>query len=1149
MNPTFAHLHVHSEYSLSSATIRIPELIAKVKEHGQSAVALTDLSNMFAVVKFYRAALSHGIKPILGAEINIQDGSHRYPVVMLAQHQQGYKNLKILLSRAYLEGQRQGVPYCNIDWLNDLHDGLIVLLGGQNSIIAQTFHDKATPEQLNQVIHNMAALFPSRLYLEVCRNGYEHEQAILTQTLALAETYDLPIVATNNVYFLNRDDYQVHEARVCIHEGLILGDKKIAARFTEEQYLCATDTMAEKFADLPEALHNTTEIIKRCTVEIELGHSYLPDFPIPDTDTPASYLATLSRQGLAQRLLTLFPDADTRHTKEAEYYQRLDIELEVIANMGFPGYFLIVADFVRWAKEQDIPVGPGRGSGAGSLVAYALQITELDPLEYGLLFERFLNPERISMPDFDIDFCMEGRDRVIDYVAETYGTNQVSQIITFGSMNAKAVVRDAGRVLGRPYGMVDSIAKLIPFDLKMTLTKALQESPELKARYDTEDEVRDIIDLAQSLEGLKRNAGRHAGGVVIAPSDLADFTPIYCEENATTRASQLDKDDVEAVGLVKFDFLGLRTLTIIKQALANIGDPDIDIEQIPLDDAKVYQLLQSGQTSAVFQLESRGMRELIVRLKPSRFEDIIALVALFRPGPLGSGMVDDFVAIKHGQQKASYPHPDLIPILEPTYGIIVYQEQVMQIAQVLAGYSLGEADLLRRAMGKKKPEEMAKQRVRFMEGAKEKQVDETIASDIFSLMEKFAEYGFNKSHSAAYALVSYQTAWLKSYYPAEFMASVLTYDMAQTEKIVTLIDEIKDMGIAVLAPDINHSHYQFSVTEDGNILYGLGAVKGIGAAAIENMIHARNNGGLFRDFRDFCCRIDLGKIHVRVMEILIRIGALDNLIPPITNTPAWEGRATLLANAPDAIAYAGQRHHRQSSGQTDLFGFDNEEDEEHDQAPELSPVPPWSEHERLYGERASLGLFLTGHPINHYLPELRSFIQNSIADINRGGITCRVAGLITAIGGNPKRKISNVQLDDKTGQIEVVLYSEVFEQYQPIIKKDQLLIVEGRSREDHYSNSIQIVGEKLYTLDEARNIFGKYLQISYKNAKPEYVNTLKSLFSEYSGGNVAVRIHYTNGNAQASLWLGKAWRIKPYRQLEEQLNALDWIDSVKLFFQ
>ena len=855
--PTFIHLRLHTEYSLQDGLTDIKALAKRCAKLGMPAVAVTDHSNLFALVKFYKAAQGEGVKPIAGADVlvyNDPEPASPHLLSLYVQNEAGYLALTELISRAYRENQHHGVPMVMADWLEMRNEGLIALSGARQGQIGRALLAGNKDEARRQCEHWLK-VFDNRFYLELQRTSRPQEEPYILGAVDLAVEFDAPVVATNDVRFLDASDFEANEARVCIHQGRVLDDPRRPRDYSDQQYLKSPEEMAALFADLPEALENSVEIARRCNIKLTLGKNYLPQFPVPDGMTPAEFFAEESRKGLRERLAVRPPTGrGSLEDRTRAYEDRLELEIGVINQMNFPGYFLIVADFIQWAKNNQIPVGPGRGSGAGSLVAYALKITDLDPIEFELLFERFLNPERVSMPDFDVDFCMDRRDEVIAYVAEKYGRDQVSQIITYGSMAAKAVVRDVGRVLGHSYGFVDKIAKLIPFELGITLDKALTDSEDLKKLYDTDEEVRTLIDLGKALEGITRNAGKHAGGVVIAPSQLIDFSPLYCEQGGDNLVTKFDKDDVEAVGLVKFDFLGLRTLTIIDWALETInkqlaekGQPPVDITRIPLDDPKSYELLKSCQTTAVFQLESRGMKDLIKRLKPDCFEDIIALVALFRPGPLQSGMVDDYINVKHCKQKAEFPHPCLEPILKPTNGVIVYQEQVMKIAQDMAGYTLGGADLLRRAMGKKKPEEMAKQREIFVTGATEKGIDTSISGYIFDLMEKFAGYGFNKSHSAAYALVSYQTAWLKAHFPAAFMAAVLSSDMDKTDKVVVFIEECRQMKLPIRPPDINRSEFRFTVLPDGSIQYGLGAIKGVGENAITYLLEERKKNGPYAD--------------------------------------------------------------------------------------------------------------------------------------------------------------------------------------------------------------------------------------------------------------------------------------------------------------
>jgi DNA polymerase-3 subunit alpha len=944
MQPAFIHLRLHTEFSLVDGIVKIKPLVKRLAALNMPAVAVTEHANLFSLVKFYKSALGQGIKPIAGSDVlifNPEDHAAPYSLTLLVNNHAGYITLTELISKAYQEGQHLGVPMLRQEWLEANHDGLIALSGAASGSIGKALlaenHDAAKRQA-----EFWGGLFKQSFYLELQRVGKPDEERYIAAAIELALATGLPVVATNDVRFIDQQDFAAHEVRVCINQGRVLDDNRRPKDYTEQQYLRSAEEMQALFADLPEALENSVEIAKRCNLQLTLGKNFLPDFPVPAGMNLGQFMAEESMKGLEQRLLHhAAVGSGTDQENRQVYYDRLDFELKMIIQMGFPGYFMIVADFIQWAKKNLIPVGPGRGSGAGSLVAYALKITDLDPIEFDLLFERFLNPERVSMPDFDVDFCMDRRDEVIDYVARHYGRDHVAQIITYGSMAAKAVIRDVGRVLGFGYGFVDKLAKLVPFEIGMTLTKALKDSAELKQLYDAEEEVRTLIDMALSLEGTTRNAGKHAGGVVISPTKLTDFTPLYCDQDGNNLVTQFDKDDVEAVGLVKFDFLGLRTLTIIDWALQDInakqqqlGLPLIDITAIPRDNAETYQLLTKAQTTAVFQLESRGMKELIKKLKPDCFDDIIALVALFRPGPLESGMVDDYINVKHGA-KAEYAHPLLVPILKPTNGVILYQEQVMQIAREMALYTLGGADMLRRAMGKKKPEEMAKERDKFTSGAVANQVDINIATHVFDLMEKFAGYGFNKSHSAAYALIAYQTAWLKTHHSAKFMAAVLSADMDNTDKVVILIEECRQMELEIRPPNINISKYKFTVNDADHIVYGLGALKGVGEAAIEEMLKEREENGPFSGLFDLCKRVDLRKFNRRVLEALIRAGAFDEFD---------NNRARHLAELTTALKVAEQHGKMAQAGQHDLFGLADKAD---DEDAYNAPVEPWSENERL----------------------------------------------------------------------------------------------------------------------------------------------------------------------------------------------------------
>jgi DNA polymerase-3 subunit alpha len=1150
--PRYVSLRNHTEYSMVDGITRIKELISSAKNNRMPAVGLTDQSNMCALVRFYKNAQGAGLKPVIGVDIWVDDPNNsdgQFRLVLLAMNNDGYRNITELVSLSYTKGQKTGRPVVQREWLEQQHAGIIVLSGATDGDIGQASAN-GKPGLAQERAEAWLELLGDRFYIEIQRLGRKKENQYLNDALDIAEKLAIPVVATNYTCFIQQDDFEAHEARICINQGYTLDDKRRPKYYTEEQYFKTQEQMVELFADIPEALENTLEIAKRCNVDVRLGEYFLPNFPIPDGMTIEEYFCQVSREGLEDRLTILFDrQANDFDQKRKPYDERLQIELDVINQMGFPGYFLIVADFIQWSKNNGIPVGPGRGSGAGSIVAYALKITDLDPLEYDLLFERFLNPERVSMPDFDVDFCMDGRDRVIDYVAETYGRNAVSQIITFGTMAAKAVVRDVGRVLGHPYGMVDKIAKLIPPDIGMTLKKAFDQEEELQKLYHTDEEVKGLWDLALKLEGVTRNAGKHAGGVVIAPTKLTDFSPLYCDETGAGLVTQFDKDDVEQAGLVKFDFLGLRTLTIIDWALATVntkrrkqGLEDIDIALIPTDDQATFTLLKKAETTAVFQLESRGMKELIKRLLPSCFEDIIALVALFRPGPLQSGMVDDFINRKHGRCEVDYPHPDLEPVLQPTYGVILYQEQVMQIAQVLAKYSLGGADLLRRAMGKKKPEVMAEQRVIFTKGALENNVDEEQATYIFDLMEKFAGYGFNKSHSAAYALVSYQTAWLKTHFPSAFMAAVMSADMDNTDKIVGLVEECHRMKIKVCPPDVNSGRYKFTVDDSDNIIYGIGAIKGVGEGAIDCIVQERLANGPYRDLFDFCSRIDLKKANKRTLEQLIRAGALDNLGP---------SRAIITASLADALKAADQFTKNNAIGQADLFGMDSNIHV----AVNFTQAPDWPDEIRLEGEKETLGLYLTGHPIDRFRKELRAFGCRPIMDLipgKRGDITT-TAGLVLStrvVVTKRGSKLAIVTIDDGSGRLDVTLFSEVLEANLPILEKDAVLLFSGEVGNDDFSGGLKMSCKTVQTVMEAREEKCKkiLLSVTESNNIEAFTQRLRETLSPESEGDCPVHLAYSRDNCSVGIALGGDWRVKPTDNLINELKSWLGKDKVEIIF-
>ncbi len=1156
----FVHLRLHTEYSLVDGLVRVGPLVQRVAELGMPAVAVTDVCNFFGLIKIYKAAFSAGVQPIFGVDLNVVEAGEpdrAHPICLLAMDRTGYHNLTLLISRAYTEGQHLGHPYVHREWLAEYADGVIALSAGAAGDVGQALlGDKV--ELATERARAWMALYPGRFYLELHRTGREGDETHLHAAVALAEALQCPVVATNDVRFLDATEFEAHEARVCIREGRTLDDPRRPRPYTDQQYLRTPEEMVELFADIPEAVANTVAIARRCSTVLELGKPYLPDYPVTPGLTMDEFFRQLSHEGLDRRLQVLFDPASQGFAEQQRSYrERLDFELDTIIQMGFPGYFLIVMDFIRWAKQHDIPVGPGRGSGAGSLVAYALEITDLDPIAYDLLFERFLNPERVSMPDFDVDFCMEKRDRVIDYVADTYGREAVSQIITFGTMAAKAVVRDVARAQGKSYGLGDKLSKMIPFEVGMTLAKALEQEEPLREFLEEDGQAQEIWDMAVQLEGITRNVGKHAGGVVIAPSRLTDFSPLYCDESGSGLVTQYDKGDVEDAGLVKFDFLGLRTLTIIDWAVKMInvaredgGESPLDIAQIPLDDADSFALLQSAETTAVFQLESRGMKDLIKRLRPDCFEDIIALVALFRPGPLQSGMVDNFINRKHGREAISYPdsqwqHESLKTILEPTYGIILYQEQVMQIAQVLAGYTLGGADLLRRAMGKKKPEEMAKQRAVFEQGAIGRGVDGELAMRIFDLVEKFAGYGFNKSHSAAYALVSYQTAWLKAHYPAPFMAAVMSSELDNTDKIVVFVEECKRMGQPYRLPDVNEGRRMFTVNARNEIVYGLGAIKGLGEGPIDNILAARNSGGPFLDLFDFCARTDPRKVNRRAIEALINSGAFDSL---------GEARWVLTAALDDALRAAEQSASNRDSGIDDLFGelVPSQGNGDGDVYEAFRTVRPWPDKERLAREKEALGLWISGHPFDGYEREIRRIAPTRIADLRADKPGNQVvAGLINTSRTMKTRRgdtMAVLQLDDRSARIEVTVYADVYSEHRELLGKDHIVIIEGAVAQDDYSGGLAMRAKAVRSLQQARQDYasGLTIEVNRELLDDSVTDRLEHALAGAAGGSCPVSLIYRQPRNCARIRLGERWQVVPSDELLQSLRDCFGNDQVSL---
>jgi DNA polymerase-3 subunit alpha len=1155
-DPSFVHLRLHSEYSVVDGTVRIDDAVAAAVADGMPALALTDLANAFGLIKFYKAARTSGVKPIAGCDVWITHETERdrpFRALLLVASREGYLRLCDWLSRAYRSNQHRGRSELRRAWFAEGTDGLIALSGARDGDVGHALL-QGNPGGAAKAAREWSAWFPGRYFLEVQRAGHAEDDALVAATVALAADLALPIVATHPVQFLAREDFRAHEARVCIAEGHVLSDARRPRRFTADQYFTTQAEMASRFADLPEALANAVAIAQRCNLTIPLGKNHLPEFPTPPGVTIDEHLGNEAVAGLEVRLAQLYPDTAQRDAKRPEYVARLEFETRTIAQMGFAGYFLIVADFINWAKRNSVPVGPGRGSGAGSLVAYSLGITDLDPLRYALLFERFLNPERVSMPDFDIDFCQNGRDRVIDYVKKKYGAESVSQIATFGTLAAKAAVRDVGRVLDLPYSFVDGIAKLIPFqpgrvvtlkrppaakeDREANVIYAREVEPLLSEREAAEEEVRQLLELAEELEGLPRNVGMHAGGVLIAPGKLTDFCPLYVQAGAEAILSQFDKDDVEAVGLVKFDFLGLTTLTILDwtQKYVRRLDPtaNVALDTLPLDDRAAYDIFRSGNTVAVFQFESRGMRELLKQAPPTRFEDIIALVALYRPGPME--LIPDYVARKSGRERVPYPDPRLEPILEPTYGVMVYQEQVMQIAQVIGGYTLGGADLLRRAMGKKKPEEMAKHRSIFVEGATANGVAPSRATTLFDHMEKFAGYGFNRSHAAAYALIAYQTAWFKAHHPAAFMAANLSLVMDDTDKVRHFRDDALALHLTMLPPDVNASNYRFEPVDETRIRYGLGGIKGTGQAAIEALVAVREAGGPFRDLFDFCRRIDRRTVNRRAIEALVRAGAFDAIDVR---------RAALLASV--GVALEAAERAEANAAQVSLFG------EEAAEVPhDLIATREWSDAERLQNEKSAVGFYLSGHPFHGFAAELAPVVRTTLADLAPKADRVLVAGVVTQMRVQTGRrgKMAFVTLDDGHGSAEILVYNETFDGVRHLLRDDQLVIAEvkvtQRMTDEGEVQGLRVIAENIYDLAGIRRKFAKGLKLACNgNASAA---RLAEILQPFRPGDKPVTVGYRNDRVAGEVALPADWRVNLEDALLDQLR--EWLqpDNVQVVY-
>lgn len=1159
MLPEFVHLRLHSEYSITDGIVRIDKVVGCARDDGQPALALTDLGNVFGLVKFYQAARKAGVKPLLGADVWV--GDPRVPeeatrLLLLCRNNQGYRQLCELLSRgALFPGRRERVVLDPV-WFRDIGcDGLIALSGAAEGDVGQAMLQGRRDDATSKA-RAWKRLFGDFYFLEVQRYGRPDEEMLVSQTACLSLELDIPVVATHPIQFVARDDFRAHDARVCIATGYTLADKRRPRVFTEQQYFQTQADMAERFSDMPQALANAVDVAKCCNVTLTLGKSFLPDFPTPQGEGLDDFLVAEARRGLEQRLAQLYPDPAVREGKRAEYEKRLVFECNTIIQMGFPGYFLIVADFINWAKNNGVPVGPGRGSGAGSLVAYSLGITDLDPLAYALLFERFLNPERVSMPDFDIDFCQDNRWKVIEYVRQKYGADAVSQIATFGTMSSKAVIRDAGRVLDLPYNFCDQLSKLIPVvqNRPVSLTEALVAEPQLQERYEREEEVKELFTLANKLEDLTRNVGMHAGGVLIAPGKLTDFCPVYVQPGGDAVVSQFDKDDVEKVGLVKFDFLGLRNLTIIELALdyvKRLTGERPDLNALAFDDPAAYQILKDANTTAIFQVESEGMKKLLKKLAPDRFEDIIAVLALYRPGPLGSGMVDDFILRKKGLQKIDYFHESLKACLTPTYGVIVYQEQVMQISQLIGGYTLGAADMLRRAMGKKKPEEMAEHRGLFSDGATTNGIDGKLAMQLFDLMEKFAEYGFNKSHTAAYAVVTYYTAWLKAHHASAFMAATLSSDMDNTDTVKIFHDDAKANGLTILGPDVNASEFRFAPFDAKTIRYGLGAVKGTGENAVTAIIAARDSGGAFKDIFDFCQRVDRRTVNRRAIEALVRAGAFDGLDPE---------RSRVLSQVDLAIETADQA--AANAHQNSLFGMDDMTSAVHVRpGSPVNAYAKWTDRQKLIEEKAALGFFFSSHPFSIMRDAVRKLCPTSISQLEAGRDATIVAGIVTDVRTQMTRrgKMAFVTLDDGEGRIEAAVFSELFDAQRNKLRMDELLLVEGKVSRDEFRDALKLGVDRLLTFNEARAQWASRLHLDLRALDVRAmggVRRIHDLLRPFavpadSGGvkGCPVSLTYSNGQAEVELVLSDSLRVRPDTDLIDALGGLIGNDRIRLDYQ
>ncbi|MBL9026711.1 MAG: DNA polymerase III subunit alpha [Myxococcales bacterium] len=1143
----FVHLHVHSQYSLLDGALRVKDLASRAKSLGMHAVALTDHGNMFGIIQHYLACKEQGVSPIFGCEVNVvREGRSRGPtedvpvdhLVLLASNLEGYKNLVRIVSAGHLDPQSARAPSVALSTVAENKEGLIGLSGCLGGVVAQQVLEQGEDAGRRSLERVMAAFEPGNLYVELQDHGLPEQPIVNGILVKAAAALGLPLVATNDVHFNQRDDGPSQLYLSCIAANRAFADASTAHHGSFEMFMKPPAEMVHTFRDFPDAVKNTLVIAERCSaLKLKLGEPMLPTFQVPEGFDADSYFRHVAREGLRARIEEA--RALGRQIDEAAYAARLEIELDVICKMKFPGYFLIVWDFIRYAKEHAIPVGPGRGSGAGSLVAYAMRITDLDPIPYNLLFERFLNPERVSMPDFDVDFCMDRRDEVIAYVGDKYGKRSVGQIATFHELKSRSVIKDVARTMGIPPNDAQRLASLVPQKgpgVMYTIPEALEIEPKLKAMTENDPQVAELIKQAMKLEGLTRHAGMHAAGVVISEGPLDDHVP--CFKNGEQIVTQYHKDDVEKAGLVKFDFLGLRNLTIIELAVEYIRrmtGEKLDLMSLGFTDPAAYQILKDANTTAIFQVESEGMKKLLKKLGPDRFEDIIAVLALYRPGPLGSGMVDDFILRKKGQQKIDYFHPDLTACLSPTYGVIVYQEQVMQISQVIGGYTLGGADMLRRAMGKKKPEEMAKHRETIAEGAKQKGYDPALAEQLFDLMTKFAEYGFNKSHTAAYAVVTYHTAWLKAHHCAAFMAATMSSDMDNTDSVKIFYEDTIANKVKVLGPDVNASNYRFEPVDRNTIRYGLGAVKGTGEQAVNVILKAREEGGAFKDLFDFCQRCDKRMVNRRTIEALIKAGAFDSLDAD---------RHKLLASTGIAMDFAEQAE--RNAMQTSLFDIGTAA-EEH--APQYVSVKPWGEKEQLMHEKTALGFFFSGHPYNSSKKELSRFVRRPLNRLEPAKEMTVLAGLVVGVRTQMTRrgKMLFVQLDDGTGMIEVSVFNELFEAERAKIVTDEVLIVEGKVSYDDFSGGNRVVADKLMTVGEARARFARHLLLRMNGDSDAH--KLRSLLTPFAPGPAQVRIRYRNATAECEIVLGDAVRVRLDDGLLDALSGWLKPENVEIVYQ